>query len=55
MRRGSDDKQVVYDVETLRQKRVEETLPAIFNVIAKTEGNARQDQCTDYTEIELKS
>jgi len=33
--KDSDDKAVVYYVETLRSKGVEETLPAILRIIAK--------------------
>ena len=36
--KDSDDKAVVYYVETLRSKRVDDTLPAILRIIANIEG-----------------
>ena len=39
MERESYAKRVVYYVETLRSKRVEETLPAILKIISKIDGN----------------
>ena len=53
--KDGDDKQVVYYVETLRSKRVEETMPAILRKLAKQMVNIRQKLYFGYTVIVHRS